>query len=55
MLQFIWENIGNIVVCFILLLLVGLALRTVVLNRRKGKSSCGCDCSSCHYQCGKGK
>lgn len=53
MLQFISENIGNMVVCVILLFLVGMAIRTVIRNRKKGHSSCGCDCQGCPYPCGK--
>ncbi len=47
MLHFISENIGNIIVCVILLVIVGLALRGILVNKKKGKCSCGCDCEGC--------
>ena len=47
MLHFISENIGNIIVCVILLVIVGLALRGILVNKKKGKCSCGCCCEGC--------
>ena len=42
------RNVGTAVVLIILILLVVLVCRTLVKNRKKGKSSsCGGNCSSC--------
>ena len=32
-------------------LFVGLMIVRSILNKKKGKSSCGCDCSSCSGSC----
>lgn len=41
------ENFGTIVVCVILVAAVGFVLYNMIKNKRKGISSCGCNCSSC--------
>ena len=46
-MSFILENIGTIIVSVILLGVVGLIIYSVLRNKKKGKSSCGCGCSSC--------
>ena len=40
-------NLGTIIVCAIVLLLVGGAFFSLLRNKRNGKSSCGCGCSGC--------
>ncbi|MBR6484393.1 MAG: FeoB-associated Cys-rich membrane protein [Clostridiales bacterium] len=47
MLEFLRGNIGNIIVIAIVALIVFLAIRAMVKNKKDGKSSCGCDCSGC--------
>ena len=47
MLTWLNANLGNIVVILILLVIVFFSFRSVVRNRRQGKSSCGCSCGSC--------
>ena len=47
MLNFIIDNIGTIVVCLILAGIVGLAVRSLIVNKKKGKTSCGCGCANC--------
>ena len=47
MINFLAENIGNIIVCLVLLATVGLAVRSMVRNKKKGKTSCGCGCANC--------
>ncbi len=47
MLTWISANLANIAVAALLLLIVGLALRRMLWNKKAGKSSCGCDCASC--------
>jgi len=46
-MKWLAENVGNIVVVIILLIVLGLALFSVIRRKRKGLSSCGCDCGSC--------
>ena len=47
MAEWLSANIGNIVVSAILIVIVALSIRSVIKNRRSGKSSCGCGCSHC--------
>ena len=47
MLTWVSANLANIAVAALLLLIVGLALRRMLWNKKAGKSSCGCDCASC--------
>ena len=47
MLEWIASNIANIVITVILLAAVSFAVITVIRNKKKGKSSCGCDCGCC--------
>jgi len=47
------ENIGNIVVIIIVAAILALAIRSVIKDKRSGKSSCGCGCANCamHGKC----
>ncbi|MBQ7145737.1 MAG: FeoB-associated Cys-rich membrane protein [Lachnospiraceae bacterium] len=58
MFSWIQANIGTIVVAAILLMGIGFIIRSLIRNKKAGKSlcSCGCggDCKSCHG-CGSGK
>ena len=47
MINLITENIGTIIASLILLIIVALAVRSIVVNRKKGKTSCGCGCANC--------
>ena len=47
MLEFIAEQWGTILAALVLLGLVCAVVATMVRNRKKGKSTCGCGCSSC--------
>ena len=47
MLKFFMENIGNIIVILILLAIVAWAVRCLIVNKKKGKTSCGCGCANC--------
>lgn len=52
----IFENgiVGTILVGVILLGIITLAVRSMILDKRNGKSlQCGCDCKHCSGQCGK--
>ena len=47
MLQWISANIGTIVVGLILLAVVVLIVRTMIRDKKQGKSSCGGNCAGC--------
>lgn len=47
MLAWLAANIWTIVICAVLLAVVGLAIRSLVKDKKKGKSSCGCNCAHC--------
>ena len=47
MLAWITENIGTILISDVLLLIVVLIIRKLVKDKKKGKSSCGCNCAHC--------
>ena len=55
MLNFFISNIGTIIVSLILLIIVGFAVRSLISNKKNGKSSCGCGCANCamHGACHK--
>ena len=38
---------GNIIVGAVLLAAVAAVIFTMIRNKKKGKSSCGCGCSTC--------
>ena len=47
MLDWITENLSTIVVSLILMLVVAGIIRKLVRDKKKGKSSCGCNCAHC--------
>ena len=47
MLDWITENLSTIVVSLILVLVVAVIIRKLVRDKKKGKSSCGCNCAHC--------
>lgn len=47
MLSWLSANLATIVLGVILLAVVVLILVTIFRDKKKGKSSCGCNCSSC--------
>ena len=47
MLSLLAANGGTIGVAVLLLLVTGSIIAGLVHNRKKGKSSCGCNCGSC--------
>jgi hypothetical protein len=50
MLLWLQENIGTILVCLVLLVIVGLVVGKMIKDKRQGKSSCSCGCSNCGMQ-----
>ena len=51
MIKYIADNWGTVLVGTILLIIVIIALIKTVKDIKKGKSSCGGDCSHCLMQC----
>ena len=47
--MFTWlsANLVNLVIVAALVLIVGFAIRSMIRDRKAGKSSCGCNCASC--------
>ena len=41
------ENIGTIGVSLVLILIVAMIIRSMIRDKKRGKSSCGCKCSHC--------
>lgn len=51
MFQWVAQNLGTICICAIVLLLIGVALFSLLKDRRNGKSSCGCSACSMRGVC----
>lgn len=51
MLQWICENISTILVSLMLLAVVILIVRSMIRDKKQGKSSCGGNCASCGGCC----
>ena len=51
MLQWISANIGTILISLVLLAVVALIIRSMVNDKKQGKSSCGGNCASCGGCC----
>lgn len=51
MLQWISANIGTILISLVLLAVVALIIRSMVHDKKQGKSSCGGNCASCGGCC----
>ncbi len=47
MLNFIIDNIGSIIVSLVLVLIVFIAVRSMIKDKKSGKCSCGGSCGSC--------
>lgn len=47
----------EIIVIIACVLIVGGVITTTIINKKKGKTSCGCDCSKCagHCSCSSNK
>ena len=55
MLQWIGDNLSTILICIFLLAIV-LIIRSLIRQKKQGKSSCGAGCAHCamHGECDKG-
>ena len=47
MLNWITDNLSTIIVSLVLILIVAAIIRKLVRDKKKGKSSCGCNCAHC--------
>ncbi|MBQ3391220.1 MAG: FeoB-associated Cys-rich membrane protein [Clostridia bacterium] len=47
MLAWLSNNLGTIAAALVVLLLSGAAAATLIRDKKKGKSSCGCNCAHC--------
>ena len=47
MVEFLISNLGTIIVALALTIVVGLIIFKMYRDKKQGKSSCGCNCSSC--------
>ena len=47
MFTWITEKLATILISAVLLLVVVLIIRKLVKDKKKGKSSCGCNCAHC--------
>ena len=41
------ENLSTIIISVILVLIVGAIIYSMIKNKKRGKTSCGCGCSNC--------
>lgn len=51
MFAWIAKNIGTILICLVLILIVAAIIRSIVRDKKAGKSTCGGNCSHCGGSC----
>lgn len=51
MFAWIAKNIGTILICLVLILIVCAIIRSMIKDKKAGKSSCGGNCSHCGGSC----
>ena len=47
MLAWLENNWGTLVVLAAVVVIMALIIRSMIMNKKKGKSSCGCGCADC--------
>ena len=47
MLSWLAQNLATILICLFLAAVIAAILVKLVNDRKKGKTSCGCDCAHC--------
>lgn len=47
MFAWICNNIATIIICAVLIAVVAAIIVSMVRDKKKGKSSCGCGCAGC--------
>ncbi|MBO4433691.1 MAG: FeoB-associated Cys-rich membrane protein [Clostridia bacterium] len=55
MLIWLEENIGSAIAVILLIAVVAAIITKIVVDKKKGKSNCGCNCAGCAMseQCNK--
>lgn len=51
MFTWIANNLGTLIVCLALTVIVAVITAHIIRDRKQGKSSCGCGCSNCAMAC----
>lgn len=46
-MEWFTNNISTIIICAVLVAVVATIVVRLIKNKKQGKSSCGCGCSSC--------
>ena len=47
MLDWLLKNIGTIIICTVIMVVIAAIIVSMVKNGNKGKSACGCGCADC--------
>lgn len=47
MFAWVMENMATVIISAVLIIVVGTVVVSMVRNKKKGKSSCGCGCAGC--------
>ena len=47
MITWLAENLGTILISIVLIVLVAVVIRSVIRDKKMGKSTCGGSCASC--------
>lgn len=47
MLAWLKDNIATIIICAALIAVIAAIIVSMVRNKKKGKSACGCGCADC--------
>lgn len=47
MLEWLSNNFVTIIICVVLAAVVSLIIVSLIKDKKKGKSSCGCNCAHC--------
>ena len=47
MLAWLTENMATIIICAVLIAVVSAIIISMIKNKKKGRSSCGCGCADC--------
>lgn len=51
MSQWLTQNIGTIIICAVLIAVFALLIRSLIRDKKKGKSLCGGNCGACAMGC----
>ncbi|MCI5683744.1 MAG: FeoB-associated Cys-rich membrane protein [Eubacteriales bacterium] len=47
MLAWLSENLATVIICAALIAVIAAIVIRLILNKKKGRSSCGCGCDNC--------